>query len=480
MAKSIIANFGTESSKRVVKSEFRLTDGNLFWHSCPKKYADESLHGKVKQNNACLGAADVMDEATIRTMLQAYLETVGCTESWSLDIVGEKTFGERGSRKTAEAATETEAETTEAQPEAQAEAEEKPRKKTGRKGAKKTEKKVESAPEAQTTETTEAEAKVETTADDALLSTDDVQLVMALKRMRGTSVDEKTVEAIVDRVLAKYAESDASKVKRAAKKAASKDKKDDVKCADFEDMKRDLQDGFYIYLYGPAGCGKSHTAEQLADALGLDFYTQTTVQFAHDVRGYGDAGGNFVPTPFYHAFAFGGLFFQDEYDRSMPEAAIVQNTALANGYYDFPVVGRVYAHPNFRFMAAGNTKMTGADEEYVTGQVQDASSRDRFAPFYEVGYDHRVELKIAGGDESLVAFVEDARQAIAQAGIKHVLSYRATKYMAARKDSAEDMQKAVARCTFKGLEVDDMRCIYGCLNDTTNPWAEALKAVISK
>ena len=138
-------------------------------------------------------------------------------------------------------------------------------------------------------------------------------------------------------------------------------------------MLNDVRDGYNIYLYGAAGSGKSHTAEQIADALGLAFYGQTTIQFAHDVRGYGDAGGNFVDTPFFKAFAHGGLYFQDEYDRSNTEAAIVLNSALANGWYDFPVIGRVNAHPDFRFMAAGNTLMTGADEEYVSGQVQDAS-----------------------------------------------------------------------------------------------------------
>lgn len=474
MAKSIIANFGTENSKRVVKSEFRLTEGKLFWHSCPKKYADESLHGMVKQNNACLGEAETMDEETIRTMLQAYLETMGCTETWTLNIVGEKTFGERTPKTTAEPkpckprtpktaaepvsepAPETIAEPSVTEPSV-------------------TEPSTEDAPE--TIAEPVAEAATEDV-EDALLSEDDVQLVMALRRMRAGTMDEAAVEKIVLKVLAKFGsdETVAPRIKRAAKKAAKKT--DEIRCKDFDDMAEDLADGFFIYLVGPAGTGKSHTAEQLAAELGLDFYTQTTVQFAHDVRGYGDAGGNYIGTPFYEAFSKGGLFFQDEYDRSFAEAAIVQNTALANGYYDFPVVGRVKAHPNFRFMAAGNTLMAGADEEYVTGQVLDASSRDRFSTYYYVDYDKRIELKIANGDSELVDFMFDVRQSIKKCGIKHVVSYRATKYLAARNNTPERMKRAIERALFKGLNKDDMRVIYGQLKNQQNTWAVQLGEIV--
>ncbi len=248
-----------------------------------------------------------------------------------------------------------------------------------------------------------------------------------------------------------------------------------VFCEEFEDIVEDVNDGFMPYLWGAAGCGKTHTAEQVAKALGLRFYPQTTVQFAHDVRGYGNAAGEFVPTSFYKAFAEGGLYFQDEYDRSNPEASVVLNTALANGYYDFPVIGRVQAHPQFRFMAAGNTRMQGADEEYVSGQVQDASSRDRVV-FYEMSYDRRVELPcMAQGDEELVDFVEDVRRAIKNLHISHVVSYRETKYMKAREDKKE---KALIRSTFKGLELDAIRLIYGELQNKENAWARALKNLI--
>lgn len=303
-------------------------------------------------------------------------------------------------------------------------------------------------------------------------------LAAAVTLLQGaiTGVTNKSeVKAIVEEVFASHATAEPKKAALVAAKAKATTTKE-YYCKDYDDIKQDVADGFNVYLFGAAGSGKTHTAEQVARDLGLEYYTQTTVQFAHDVRGYGDAGGKYIGTPFYEAFTKGGLYFQDEYDRSYAEAAIVLNTALANGYYDFPVVGRVKAHPNFRFMAAGNTKMKGADESYVTGQVIDASSRDRFGAFYECEYNHDVELNaIAKGDKETVDFVEDVRKAIKSCAITHIVSYRATAYMVVRK---ANMAKTLVRNTFKGLETDDVRMIYNALRNKSNAWAKAMATII--
>lgn len=311
-------------------------------------------------------------------------------------------------------------------------------------------------------------------------TTNEQALIAAIKNIRGGAVDIAKVREIVAEELSKLVATDAKKAAKVidvVKKSNGKEK-NEVYCAKFQRIVAKVSRGNNVYLYGPAGSGKSHTAEQVAEALGLDFYGQTTIQFAHDVRGYGDAGGNFQETPFFKAFAYGGLYFQDEYDRSNAEAAIVLNSALANGWYDFPVVGRVDAHPNFRFMAAGNTLMTGADEEYVTGQEIDASSRDRFAYFFEIDYSHEVELRIAHGNENIVSFVEDVRQAIKETGIKHVVSYRATAAMIDEVENENDLTACCDESVFKALDVDARREIYERLNEKTNVWAKALKNLI--
>lgn len=344
-------------------------------------------------------------------------------------------------------------------------------------------------PQPQPTEKAEAEAvevKEEPCAENAHKpenvhttdeSTKDEQaLINAIKNLRGGAVDAAKVEEIVCNVLNRMAKDDPKKFSAVVKKARQNAKKEgEVYCEKFERIVAKVARGNNVYLFGRAGSGKSHTAEQVAERLGLDFYGQTTIQFAHDVRGYGDAGGNFQETPFFKAFANGGLYFQDEYDRSNSEAAIVLNSALANGWYDFPIVGRVNAHPNFRFMAAGNTLMKGADEEYVTGQIIDASSRDRFGFFFEVDYSHEVELKIAGGNEEIVAFVEDIREAIKSTGIQQVVSYRATAAMRDEVENENDKEACIVESVCKGLEKDEIREIYGALKNKENAWAKAMK-----
>lgn len=248
-------------------------------------------------------------------------------------------------------------------------------------------------------------------------------------------------------------------------------KVDGVVCADFEDMVQDVKEGNFVYMVGAAGCGKSHTAKQIAEALGLPFYPMQQLLYAHEVAGYGDAGGNYVPTPFYKAFKDGGVVFFDEFDSGSPEATLVINAAVANGRFNFPVVGTIEAHPNFRVLAAGNTFAQGADMEYTGRAVLDASTRDRMV-FYEMNYERAVELPVmAGGDEELYDFVVDLRNAIKAAGIQHIVSYRATKYMSTHKD---DKEKTLHRCTLKGLRKDEIRIIYGKLSNTSNKWAKSM------
>lgn len=249
---------------------------------------------------------------------------------------------------------------------------------------------------------------------------------------------------------------------------------DEVVCEDFEEILTYVSKGAPVYLYGAAGCGKSHTARQLADALGLPFYESMQVMFAHDVKGYGDAGGNYQATPFFKAFTEGGVFFLDEVDASAPEALVVLNTAIANRRFDFPIVGNVTAHPNFRVVAAGNTAMTGADLEYVARSVQDAATENRFS-FFEMHYDRRVELPVcAGGDEVLMNFITDLRQAIRAANIIKCVSYRQTKLLADPDLLKFGRVKALRRNVFKGMEDDEIRIIYGYLTDKENIWAQAM------
>lgn len=269
----------------------------------------------------------------------------------------------------------------------------------------------------------------------------------------------------------------ANNASREVKIVAPNGEKHDVKgavCDDFDAMVQTLYEGDYIYMYGPAGCGKSYTAMQLAEAMGVPFYGMQQLLYEHQVVGFVDANGTRHETPFTQAWQHGGLVLLDEFDGSAPEAAICVNNALANGIIALPGVGNVKAHEDFRVVAAGNTTMTGADIMYTARQVLDASTIDRFF-FVGMDYDKRIELDNARGDQSIVDFAHDVRQAIAKSGLYALCSYRCIKRLGnVNLQQAWGDAKLLKSAFAKSLGEDDLRLIYNNLENTANRWAKAL------
>lgn len=226
-----------------------------------------------------------------------------------------------------------------------------------------------------------------------------------------------------------------------------------------------------IYLYGPAGSGKNTIAEQIAEALGVEFYYQNTLVTKFDVSGYKNAQGEYEETPFYKAWKNGGLFFADELDNSTAEAIIALNAALANGYYTFPNSGeKVAKNPNFYCIAAGNTNGQGATEEYCGRYQMDESSRDRFA-FIEIDYNKKVEESICGGHLDILEFVRDLRSVTKSLQIKLICGYRAISRLAKFYDM--NTKFVLDSFIFKGLAVDDIREIAAALS-TENKYTEEI------
>ena len=247
-------------------------------------------------------------------------------------------------------------------------------------------------------------------------------------------------------------------------------------CGNFEYLINIVSSGKPLYMYGPAGSGKSYTAKQIAEALGLDYYETSQAMFAHDLKGYGDAGGNYVETPFYKAFVNGGLFFLDEVDASAPEALVVMNNAIANKRFDFPVIGNVDAHPNFRVVAAGNTRMTGATLAYSARQMQDTSFKNRF--FFEVmGYDKRIELELAGGDNEIVEFAHDLRKAAHDSQILQLCTYRQIQDLAMLDGFCADDAHLLRGSVLQEKEIDEIEILRDRLAHKNNRWAKAMAKV---
>lgn len=227
-----------------------------------------------------------------------------------------------------------------------------------------------------------------------------------------------------------------------------------------------------VYLYGPAGSGKNTIAEQIAEALGVEFYYQNTLITKFDVSGYKNAQGEYEETPFYKAWKNGGLFFADELDNSTAEAIIALNAALANGYYTFPDSSeKVAKNPNFFCVAAGNTNGQGATEEYCGRYQMDESSRDRFA-FIEIDYSKKVEESICGGHLDILDFIRNLRSVAKSLHIKLICGYRAISRLAKFYDMSTKF--VLNSFIFKGLSVDDVREIAAAMS-SDNKYTKELK-----
>ena len=248
---------------------------------------------------------------------------------------------------------------------------------------------------------------------------------------------------------------------------------DGVQHEKFEQVVKFVANNEPVFLTGPAGSGKNVLCQQVAKALGLNFYFSNAVTQEYKITGFTDAMGVFHESQFYKAFKYGGLFMLDEMDASIPEVLIILNAAIANKYFDFPApIGYVEAHPDFRVIAAGNTFGLGANYEYVGRNQLDMASLDRFA-VVRVGYDRNIELNVAQGNTELVDFAEDARNASEKSGIRFIVSYRAIGRIA-KLEGLLGIDEVIRTCFAKSLEADDIKVLTSNMT-VGNKYTNALK-----
>lgn len=230
-----------------------------------------------------------------------------------------------------------------------------------------------------------------------------------------------------------------------------------------------------VFLTGPAGSGKNILCQQVAKALGLNFYFSNAVTQEYKITGFTDAMGVFHESQFYKAFKYGGLFMLDEMDASIPEVLVILNAAIANRYFDFPApIGYVEAHPDFRVIAAGNTFGLGANYEYVGRNQLDMASLDRFA-VVKVGYDRNIELNVAQGNVELVDFADDLRKAAEKSGIRFIISYRAIGRIA-KLEELLGLDEALKTCLIKSLEKDDISALLSNVT-VNNKYTKAVEKI---
>lgn len=252
-------------------------------------------------------------------------------------------------------------------------------------------------------------------------------------------------------------------------------KVDGVQHEKFEQVVKFVANNEPVFLTGPAGSGKNVLCQQVAKALGLNFYFSNAVTQEYKITGFTDAMGVFHESQFYKAFKNGGLFMLDEMDASIPEVLIILNAAIANRYFDFPApIGYVEAHPDFRVIAAGNTFGLGANYEYVGRNQLDMASLDRFA-LVKVDYSSVIEKSVAFGNEELVRFARGFRQAAVKAGVRFLVSYRAIGRIA-KLESLLGLEETLKTCLLKSLEKDDISAIMSNVT-FSNKYTEAVQKI---
>ena len=226
-----------------------------------------------------------------------------------------------------------------------------------------------------------------------------------------------------------------------------------------------------VMLTGGAGAGKNFMLEQVANALGLDFYYTSTITQEYKLTGFIDGGGKYHETEFYKAFTQGGIFMLDEVDASIPECLVILNGAIANGYFDFPT-GREIANENFRVVCAGNTVGLGADLVYTGRNVLDGATLDRFV-LVEIDYDPRIEENLCQ-DEELRNFLYDVRHSVKVNHINHIIGMRCFKYSYQLLVNDFDKEFIVKSVILKGLQQDDINVLKSSLNSGSE-WFKYVK-----
>lgn len=217
-----------------------------------------------------------------------------------------------------------------------------------------------------------------------------------------------------------------------------------------------------IMLVGPAGCGKSHLAEQVAESLGLDY---SSVSCSSDMSSsvltgwlLPSDGGKFeyAPSDFINLYENGGVFLLDEMDAADPSILLIINQALANGRITIPqrkgntVVKR---HPNFIAVAATNTFGRGGNLMYSRERL-DESTIDRFrSGMIELDYDPELEAKLV--DSEVLEWGLAVRERIITARLKRVISTRFLRDASALKEHAGYSLKQIKEIFFADFKPDE-------------------------
>lgn len=257
-------------------------------------------------------------------------------------------------------------------------------------------------------------------------------VLQTLRDALGVQVDEAQVRAIVNEtVQAAMALTPIVRIEVKRPDASTYKVPGHVR-AEFQEILLTAKAGLNILLVGPAGCGKTHLAHQVADALGRSFASVSCTAGMSEsaLTGWmlpGEAGAfEYIPSDFVTMYENGGVFLFDEMDAADPNTLLFVNQALANGSFYLPQRKgntTVKRHADFVCFGAANTFGTGANMTYAGRERLDESTLDRFrAGTILLDYDTKFER--AAVDAEILAWGWAVRKRIGEARLSRVMSTR--------------------------------------------------------
>lgn len=282
------------------------------------------------------------------------------------------------------------------------------------------------------------------------------------------AIDEAAVERIATDVATRVVGDMAMPEKTIVVTPAERREVTGVTHRQFGDVLAMIAAGENVQLVGGPGVGKTHMCQQVAEALGLDFYVigfhlQST---ASELRGYMDATGNYVPTVVadWANNPNGGLLLCDELDRSHPGIQASLNSLLSNRFIMLPNRELIRLTDKHVIIGATNTWGDGPTSEFPAAMPFSAEFKDRFAAI-EIVIDEAIELaaamaKGAATDltERAVAYVRAVRSKVKSSAIAGVVvSPRASQRMAALLAQGMEWDTAVNVSLRKGMSDDIWR-----------------------
>jgi MoxR-like ATPase len=287
----------------------------------------------------------------------------------------------------------------------------------------------------------------------------------ALRKLLSPTVDEATVRQIVMAEV-KKAMDDSPVVKiEVVRPDGSAHKVEGHVRPEFKKILTRASIGINTLLVGPAGCGKTHLAHQVAEALGRPFASVSCTAGMSEsalqgwlIPGENNGAFEYLSSDFVRMYEQGGVFLFDEIDGSDSNTLLFMNQALANGSFFLPIrkgASLVKRHPDFVCMAAANTFGTGANQTYAGRERLDESTLDRFrAGVVSLDYDQTFERKSVAPD--LLAWGWAIRKRISESRLRRVMSTRflldATKLL-----KAGETVEEIKATFFEGWSSDEIK-----------------------